>query len=235
VCWLRILSEFSLCANSLTNAFLSLPTDPAGLTNGISQDKFDQLRIGEIKNGRAAMLAVIGYIVPEVYRFPGEIAPGIKFADIPNGIAAIEKVPALGWIQIMFLIGAIDFTGFLGSAKPQGSQYFDAGFLSFDIGTPDMDPETLKTRTENEVSNGRLAMLAFWELVRHDYQNLYNPGVEPSDHLIVSCLERFRMLFPDFSSSTGVALTPSFLLTARPSIPLRVTRPMGHDAEPAVG
>ena len=158
-----------------------MTTDPFGLTNGISQDKFDQLRLGEIKNGRAAMLAVIGYIVPEVFRFPGEIAPGIKFADIPNGIAAIEKVPALGWIQIFFLIGFVDFNGFLGSASPT-----EGAFLAFDSANPQFDAETLKTRTDNELSNGRLAMLAFWELIRHDYQNLYNPGTEPSENLIVS-------------------------------------------------
>lgn len=31
-----------------------------------------------------------------------------------------------------------------------------------------MDEETAFTRESNEVNNGRLAMLAFWELVRHD-------------------------------------------------------------------
>ena len=49
-------------------------------------DRFEFTRAGEIKNGRAAMLGVIGYIVPEFYRFPGELAPGLKFADIPNGM-----------------------------------------------------------------------------------------------------------------------------------------------------
>ena len=39
------------------------------------------------------MLGVIGYIVPEIYRFPGELAPGLKFADIPNGIDAINVIP----------------------------------------------------------------------------------------------------------------------------------------------
>ena len=32
----------------------------------------------------------------------------------------------------------------------------------------EMDEETAFTRESNEVNNGRLAMLAFWELVRHD-------------------------------------------------------------------
>jgi hypothetical protein len=73
--------------------------DPLNLTSDKSQDQFDKARVGEIKNGRAAMLGVIGYIVPEFYRFPGELATGLKFADIPNGIAAINVIPA----QVSFL------------------------------------------------------------------------------------------------------------------------------------
>jgi hypothetical protein len=72
------------------------------------------------------MLAVIGYVVQEVYRFPGEIAPGLKFADVPNGIAAINTIPALGWMQIFFAIGATDYYGFLGDfdsgKKPVGGE-----------------------------------------------------------------------------------------------------------------
>ena len=67
--------------------------DPLSLTSDKGQELFDKARVGEVKNGRAAMLGVIGYIVPEIYRFPGELAPGLKFADIPNGIAAINVIP----------------------------------------------------------------------------------------------------------------------------------------------
>jgi len=68
--------------------------DPLGLTKDKEKELFDKARVGEVKNGRAAMLAIIGYIVPEVYRFPGELAPGLKFADIPNGVAAINVIPS---------------------------------------------------------------------------------------------------------------------------------------------
>jgi hypothetical protein len=50
--------------------------DPLGLSKDIDQDTFDQYRAAELKHGRVAQLAVIGYVVPELYRFPGEIAPG---------------------------------------------------------------------------------------------------------------------------------------------------------------
>jgi Chlorophyll A-B binding protein len=58
------------------------------------------------------MLGVVGYVTQEVARFPGEVAPGIKFADVPNGVKALEVIPALGWMQILFLIGAVDYYGF---------------------------------------------------------------------------------------------------------------------------
>jgi hypothetical protein len=55
------------------------------------------------------MLAVFGYIATETFKFPGDIAPGISFESIPSGLAAIEAVPALGWAQIIALIGYVDF------------------------------------------------------------------------------------------------------------------------------
>ena len=94
---------------------MPLISDPAGLSTNIDAETFEAYRVSELKHGRVCMLAVIGYVVQEVYRFPGEIAPGIKFADIPNGVAAIDAIPALGWAQMFFLIGAVDYYGFLGN------------------------------------------------------------------------------------------------------------------------
>jgi hypothetical protein len=121
-----------------------------------------------LKHGRVAQLAVIGYIVPEIFKFPGDIAPGIPFASIPNGIAAIEAVPALGWLQIFFLIGSVDYYGFL---------------ILGDTEAKDKSPEELKSLKEKELSNGRLAMIAVLELFRHDSQHLVG-GLYPDDNLI---------------------------------------------------
>jgi hypothetical protein len=74
-----------------------------------TDENFEQYRTAELKHGRVAQLAVIGYIVPEVFRFPGEIAPGLKFEDVPNGVAALNAIPALGWAQMFFLIGSVDY------------------------------------------------------------------------------------------------------------------------------
>lgn len=47
--------------------------DPLGLSRNIDQQTFEDYRAAELKHGRVAMLAVLGYVVPEVFRFPGEI------------------------------------------------------------------------------------------------------------------------------------------------------------------
>ena len=139
-----------------------------GLSANIDEATFEQYRTAELKHGRVAQLAVIGYIVPEVFKFPGDIAPGIPFASIPNGIAAISAVPALGWAQMFFLIGAVDYRGFfiLGDTEGKGKS----------------EEELAKAR-DQELSHGRLAMIAILELLRHDSQQLVG-GMYPGDHLI---------------------------------------------------
>ena len=41
----------------------------------------------------------------------GELSPsaGLKYSEIPNGLGAISKVPALGWAQMAAWVGATEF------------------------------------------------------------------------------------------------------------------------------
>lgn len=142
--------------------------DPLGLSKDISAETFADYRAAELKHGRVAQLAVIGYIVPEIFKFPGEIAPGITFESIPNGIAAIEAVPSLGWAQIIGLVGLVDFRGvlILGDTEGKGKT-----------------AEQLAKAKLQELQHGRLAMIAILELLRHDSQQLIG-GQYAGDHLI---------------------------------------------------
>lgn len=90
--------------------------DPLGLSRNIDQATFDQYRAAELKHGRVAMLAVLGYVVPEFYRFDYsfDLAGDITTKTVGNGVAALSDIPLLGWAQIFFLIGAVDYYGFLG-------------------------------------------------------------------------------------------------------------------------
>merc|ERR1719463_997919 len=73
--------------------------DPIGYTADGNMENFKRRRATEIKHGRISMLATIGYIQPELTgKWPGYLSPstGLKFGDIPSGLAAVSKVPALG-------------------------------------------------------------------------------------------------------------------------------------------
>ena len=67
--------------------------------------KWEFCRAGEVKNGRVAMLAVIGWFAPNFFRLPGDLVPGLAFKDIPVGVAAINVIPAQFWIALFFAIG----------------------------------------------------------------------------------------------------------------------------------
>merc|ERR1712032_587482 len=70
--------------------------DPLGLATDGNVQTFNRRRTIEFKHGRVSMLACMGYITPEYTKFPGFLSPSqrLKFSDIPNGLAAISKVPA---------------------------------------------------------------------------------------------------------------------------------------------
>ena len=130
--------------------------DPAGFTKDGDSENFARRRQTELKHGRIAMLATMGYITPEFSKWPGYLSPtlGIKFADVPNGLAAISKVPIAGWTQ-MLLWGAYCETSQDQSAGTPGA----AGDFGWKVLTSD-DAEKKKAKLAAELANGRLAMMA---------------------------------------------------------------------------
>lgn len=168
------IGKTSMSLNSYENEIGALPPtgfwDPAGLSDGISQEKFDEYRLAELKHGRVAMMAVLGYIAPETYRFGYNLTPdgSVNTNDLPNGIAAINALPFLGWVQILAFVGCVETYGWFTSP---------AGVL-------DLPDDILAKRQTAELQHGRLAMLAVLELFRHDSQNLVVPGFDGYDNLI---------------------------------------------------
>merc|ERR1719446_1405410 len=145
--------------------------DPLGFSTDGDSAAFKRRRAVEIKHGRICMYATIGYMVPEYFKFPGYLSPstGLKFEDVPNGLAALSKVPLFGWLQIFAFAGVIETTGFFsGSGGEIGFQKdsteagepgnYGVGFPNF-LGTVD-DAETRSSKLAAELANGRLAMVA---------------------------------------------------------------------------
>ena len=58
--------------------------DPLGLNAKADAATFNRRRAVEIKHGRVAMYATIGYIVPEYYKFPGALARNMMDYDGSN-------------------------------------------------------------------------------------------------------------------------------------------------------
>merc|ERR1712190_192747 len=131
--------------------------DPAGFTGDGNVENFARRRQTELKHGRVSMLATMGYITPEITgKFPGYLSPsaGLKFADIPNGLAAISKVPAAGWGQI------VAYAAFCELSQDQSAGTSPAaGDFGWKLLTSS-DPEALKGKLSAEIANGRLAMMA---------------------------------------------------------------------------
>jgi len=137
--------------------------DPVGFTTDGDLLAFKRRRCVELKHGRISMLATMGYITPEVTgKFPGYLSPsmGLEFKEIPNGLAAVSKVPALGWVQMVAYAGYCELSGPTTRAA-NTSDYADLtpGDYGFKVLTSD-DPQELTKKLNAEIANGRLAMVA---------------------------------------------------------------------------
>ncbi|CAE7583005.1 FCPF [Symbiodinium natans] len=124
-------------------------SDPAEKTKKLS---------AELANGRLAMMAIIGMFFQDTItgKFPGFLSPsaGLKFADVPNGLAAISKVPAAGWGQILAYMAFCEVSQDQSAGTPAA-----AGDFGFKVLTSS-DPAEKTKKLSAELANGRLAMMA---------------------------------------------------------------------------
>jgi hypothetical protein len=155
--------------------------DPAGYTNEGSTYEFFRRRCVEIKHGRVSMIACIGYIIPEYFKWPGYLSPSsdLKFADVPHGLAAMTKVPALGWFQGVYFCGLLELLG--AHQEPEGEKTpgqlvprvgvaqlilpLEFGFLGIPNGPRVADAELRRKKLNAELANGRLAMTAIMAMM----------------------------------------------------------------------
>jgi len=131
--------------------------DPLGL--GADEASLYRRRCVEIKHGRVCMVAFLGMTVgPNDLFTPSHalLSPSqnLHFDDIPGGIAAIDAVPAAGWIQIIALVGAHELT----VAKQDYTK--TPGEIPTFLGFKPDDPVVFKNKQLKELKNGRLAMIA---------------------------------------------------------------------------
>eukprot|EP00596_Hydrurales_sp_CCMP1899_P007476 CAMPEP_0119045260 /NCGR_PEP_ID=MMETSP1177-20130426/38590_1 /TAXON_ID=2985 /ORGANISM="Ochromonas sp, Strain CCMP1899" /LENGTH=183 /DNA_ID=CAMNT_0007016757 /DNA_START=162 /DNA_END=713 /DNA_ORIENTATION=+ len=139
--------------------------DPLGLLMNADQERFDNLRKYEVKHGRISMLAVLGHMVTTAgYRCGGDIAFGVPFSSVKNGLAAIETIPAAGVAQIIGFIGLLEF-GFEYQEKNIASECVQR---MTDFG---WNEATQRKKASIELNNGRAAQMGILALMVHERLN----------------------------------------------------------------
>jgi len=155
------------------------PWDPWGLAAKADANLLKRYREAEITHSRVAMLAVVGFIV-------GEWVEGSSFlfdASISGpAISHLAQVPKEFWVLLISTIGLAEVKrAQIGWVPPEDAGYSRPGLLRSDYnpGEIGFDPFNFKPADEaayvklenNELSNGRLAMLATMGFFAQELKN----------------------------------------------------------------
>lgn len=135
--------------------------DPLGFLVDADQERFDRLRYVEMKHGRISMLAILGHLVTTYGIRIDSNLPGhdnISFKDIPNGIAALEKLPQDSLIELIALIALLEVGFSLRQEDIEEAQLRASGW----------DEGEIDIKISKELNNGRAAQIGILALMVHE-------------------------------------------------------------------
>ena len=125
----------------------------------------------EVKHGRVAMLAAVGFLVGEGFHplFGGDI-------DVPSYVAFQATPLQQFWPAVVGTIGVFEFfsiTSIEGSWEirdtlPSGEPRVAGEFMFDPLGLKPKDPAALVEMQTKEINNGRLAMMAIFGMVSQE-------------------------------------------------------------------
>lgn len=140
--------------------------DPFGLAGG-DRDSLIRQREAELKHGRLAMLAAVGWPLAEL--FDKKIAAALKLPDVLTKTGSspsilnggLEKIDAEYWVLVLAIAGLAELASdTTKKEKEQKASYVpgDCGFDPFKL-FPE-DPRKRLAMQTKEIKNGRVAMMA---------------------------------------------------------------------------
>mmetsp|Transcript_21147 Transcript_21147/g.58548 ORF Transcript_21147/g.58548 Transcript_21147/m.58548 type:complete len:204 (+) Transcript_21147:1028-1639(+) len=160
----------ALCESPYSNEVgVQAPTglfDPFGLLEGVPQEGFDKLRYIELKHGRVAMLAVVGYLTTAAgIRFPGA-------GDVPDGLKAFSALAATedGKNVLLQMTAFFALAEIVNRDIPGTGNEFPGDFRNgaIDYGWANLSDETKLQKRAIELNNGRAAQMGLLGLMVHD-------------------------------------------------------------------
>jgi len=141
--------------------------DPLGFSKEGDEAGFRNLRAAEIKHGRVAMAASVGYLITAAgYHFPGAISlDGTTFESIGT---SWDKVPDAGKWQIIGVVGLLELLQ-ESMIKPhymKGGEPGNVPLLYDPLGfSKKLTAEQKKSKLQSELKNGRLAMIGIMSFI----------------------------------------------------------------------
>jgi len=151
--------------------------DPMGLSALGSPATLKFFRAAEIKHGRVAMAAMVGFLVHINHiHFPGMLSPtfGVSFESLSamGPFDAWNSIPLLGQIQILWTIAGLEHAseslnpaGHYTTTGTPGDIKFLKNFWDTPGFTKKLSAEQLAEKRVSELKNGRLAMIGIASVV----------------------------------------------------------------------
>ncbi|KAL7534136.1 hypothetical protein ACHAXR_005657 [Thalassiosira sp. AJA248-18] len=175
VCVCRtISSKINRCEKLASNSNMHFAGifDPLNLATLGSDETLLWMRAAELKHGRCAMVATVGYLTNAAgVHFPGQLSSDISFESLstmspPDAWAA---VPTAGKAQILFTIFIAELAseGYQGTHYMKGGEYPTMVFPKIDFSG--VSEATLARKRTSELNNGRLAQIAILSFISEHY------------------------------------------------------------------
>lgn len=133
--------------------------DPLGLSKNKSEETMNYYREAELKNGRVAMAACLGW-----YITAGGVHPAFDGKLSSDPLEAAAQLPLTGWLQFIFGCGVIEWIAEKVKERPG---YVPGDLLGAAFWVDNSDKGWLDYQNR-EMNNGRLAMVAFLGMLTQD-------------------------------------------------------------------
>jgi hypothetical protein len=132
------------------------------------------MREAEIKHGRLAMLAVVGWPLAELFDRPIAESVGLpslltKTGESPSVLnGGLEKIPLEYWVAVVALAGVVELE-IMKNKEAKGKDYIP-GDVGFDpLGLLPKDKVGIMEMQTKEIKHGRLAMMAILGFVVQEF------------------------------------------------------------------